>query len=514
MKKVDDDNVRERIRGLKAGLAERDKLLSVRDRDMVRRNHIVFLASSFTLMITALSILAFIGQSGVEFNSLITILLLLLFTGIFAYFHFTRRFIYSISYLAVIGSIISSFSTILSTPSSSNTFSIVYLLLISTIFMKLGPLILGLVSGFGMLLYIVIGQQEQLNMQGDITTYIIMYVLITALLYGLYRTFALMIKGMEEAREQAELLTAGQVKQKEEVLDSVAAVTSHLNSVTKAGKENNESFEQMTAAFDEIAKGASEQVDSTLSISDSVSGMNELVIEMSDSVQVLLDKTGDAAQLSEQGKSNMELLSSTNAEFKRDIESVSKETALLIDRLAETSQFSATIRDIASQTGLLSLNASIEAARAGEQGRGFAVVATEIRKLADMSSEAAIRITEQLNEFSNQSERTRVMMNQAAHRMNESNEITLKTKKSFESITDAVSQLNELSTGFGGLMSQIGNSSGVIADSTSNLAAISEEASATLEQLSATLETLLQNNRDSMERVKEAEASLMKVAER
>lgn len=482
---------------------------------MVRRNHIVFLASSFTLLITILSILAFIGQSGVDMSSITTILLLVVSTGIFAYFHFTRRFIYSISYLAVIGSMISSFSTIISSPNISNTFSIVYLLLISTIFMRLGPLILGLVSGFGMLLYIVIGQQEELNLDPAGTpTYIIMYVLITALLYGLYKTSALMIKGMETAREQAEQLSAGQVKQKEEVLNNVAAVTAHLNSVTEAGKDNNESFEQMTAAFDEIAKGASEQVDSTLSISDSVSGMNELVIEMSDSVQVLLDKTGDAAQLSEQGKSNMELLSSTNADCKSDIESVSKETALLIDRLAETSQFSATIRDIASQTGLLSLNASIEAARAGEQGRGFAVVATEIRKLADMSSEAAIRITEQLSEFSNQSERTRIMMNQAAHRMNDSNEITLRTKESFELITNAVSQLKELSTGFGDLMGRIGNSSGVIANSTSNLASISEEASATLEQLSATLDTLLQNNRDCMERVKEAEASLMKVAER
>lgn len=59
------------------------------------------------------------------------------------------------------------------------------------------------------------------------------------------------------------------------------------------------------------------------------------------------------------------------------------------------------IKDIATQTNLLSLNASIEAARAGEAGKGFAVVASEIGNLAGQSAERVDEITGIVTEIEN-----------------------------------------------------------------------------------------------------------------
>ncbi len=75
------------------------------------------------------------------------------------------------------------------------------------------------------------------------------------------------------------------------------------------------------------------------------------------------------------------------------------ETEQLIEEAGKISTILGDINSIASQTNLLSLNASIEAARAGEAGRGFAVVAEEIRGLSDECGKAANNINTILASF-------------------------------------------------------------------------------------------------------------------
>lgn len=90
-----------------------------------------------------------------------------------------------------------------------------------------------------------------------------------------------------------------------------------------------------------------------------------------------------------------------------------------------------TIEDIASQTNLLSLNASIEAARAGEAGRGFAVVADQIGKLASDSAQSAVN--------------TKGLIVQCIDEIQRGNEIMDKTVKGIESVLESINLFEEVS---------------------------------------------------------------------
>jgi len=190
---------------------------------------------------------------------------------------------------------------------------------------------------------------------------------------------------------------------------------------------------ELAATIDRLKETISSVVESTREVTNAS-------LDITSSTSDLSQRTEEQAASLEQTSASMEEITVTvrkNAENAKHANELAAGTrtvaarggevvASAVDAMAKISQSSSKISDIivvideiARQTNLLALNAAVEAARAGEAGRGFAVVATEVRSLAQRSSQAAKDIKELIVSSGAQVEEGVRLVNQAGSSLNE-----------------------------------------------------------------------------------------------
>ncbi|MFG6368334.1 MAG: methyl-accepting chemotaxis protein [Lachnospiraceae bacterium] len=246
----------------------------------------------------------------------------------------------------------------------------------------------------------------------------------------------------------------------------------------------------ISSALDEISQGASAQAGDISSSSLQVSNMQENMMLITEGVSTLSVVSSDMSENGREATKIVQELSSTSnmttEAFHRISEQIYKTNASVV-KIQEVVNL---IAEIASQTNLLSLNASIEAARAGEAGKGFAVVASEIQKLAEQTNSSAKIIDKIILSLSEESQQTVRSINEVTNIVVDQKKKLDETKEKFNVVEIGI---NSTYNGMKDMLIQAdvcGNAGKKVVDLMTNLSAVAEENAASTQQTTASMNEL------------------------
>jgi methyl-accepting chemotaxis protein len=235
-----------------------------------------------------------------------------------------------------------------------------------------------------------------------------------------------------------------------------------VNKIQLAAHEVSGASAEIATSTTDLSQRTEEQAASLERTSAAMEEISVTVRKNADNAREASGRADQTRQVADRGGQVV----ATAVDAMAKIESSSRQMADIIN----------VIDEIARQTNLLALNAAVEAARAGEAGRGFAVVATEVRSLAQRSSQAAKDISELITNSSTQVKTGVELVNRAGSALNE---IVASIKGVADIVGDIATASAEQSTGLD-----------QIKEALTQMDEVTQQNSALVEENAATAKTL------------------------
>ncbi|MEL7199759.1 MAG: nitrate- and nitrite sensing domain-containing protein [Pseudomonadota bacterium] len=324
-----------------------------------------------------------------------------------------------------------------------------------------------------------------------------------------HNEFGVISKAMEAFQSTIEE-RARNAKDRERV---VTVLSQHLKAMAQGNLNDSISeffsveFKKIRMDFNEAQSSLRDVINAvaqgTAGINYSAQDVKSAAVDLSERAArqaATLEETTEALAQTNAGiQSSAELAQATNQEVARARENAAQNREVVERTITamkqiqgsfdEVTKITDLIEDIAFQTNILALNAGVEATRAGEAGKGFGVVASEVRALAQRSSEAVTSIQQLMGEGADK-------IRDGAEQVAASGDALKTMITTFDQVSDQVSQIASAS---GEQAENLNNINIALADlkgDTHSNAAMAEESSAASELLNVEVQRL--NERTAM----------------
>lgn len=278
------------------------------------------------------------------------------------------------------------------------------------------------------------------------------------------------------------------------------------DSLKSLASQTSDTADEISQAIEDIAKGAVTQASDIESATIQVTNMGTMIesivrgVQELDKVSISIKKADDE---SEQIISELSVSNDRTLEAIRKVDASVHTTNESVGKIQEAVNL---ITSIASETSLLSLNASIEAARAGDAGRGFAVVASQISKLSEDSNNSAKTIEDIILQLSTDSKASVEIMAEVGEIIAEQQKKLNETKEKFADVSRGIEVSIAETEQVYAQTKDCDEARIKVTDIIQNLSAVAEQnatstqqTNASMEEMNATINLLAQSAKDLKE---------------